>query len=43
MEKEKNIIYNNQLIYEGEYLDGQRNGKGKEYDKRGEIIYEGNI
>ena len=23
---------NNKLIYEGEYLNGKRNGKGKEYD-----------
>ena len=29
------------LIYEGEYLDGQRNGFGKEYDKKGKIIFEG--
>ena len=29
------------LIYEGEYLNGIRNGKGKEYDKEGLIIFEG--
>ena len=29
-------------IYEGEYLNGQRNGKGKEYDfYNGSLIYEG--
>ena len=31
MEKEKNIINTNILIFEGEYLNGKRNGKGKEY------------
>ncbi len=25
--------YNDRLIYEGEYLNGKRNGKGKEYDQ----------
>ena len=29
------------LIYEGEYIDGKRNGKGKEYDDKGNLIYEG--
>ena len=29
------------LIYEGNFLNGQRNGKGKEYDKKGRIIFEG--
>ena len=29
------------LIYEGEYINGMRNGKGKQYDKDGKIIYEG--
>ena len=28
------------LIYEGEYLNGERNGKGKEY-KYGKLIFEG--
>ena len=27
--------------YEGEYLNGKRNGKGKEYNKNGELIFEG--
>ena len=31
--------YNVQLIYEGEYLNGKRNGKGKEYDTV--LIYDG--
>ena len=29
------------MKFEGEYLNGQRNGKGKEYDKDGELEYEG--
>ena len=29
------------LKYEGEYLNGQRHGKGKEYNKQGDLIYEG--
>ena len=33
--------YNRKLIFEGEYLNGKRNGKGKEYDKDGELIFEG--
>ena len=30
------------LIYEGEYLNKRKNGKGKEYDIYGRLIYEGN-
>ena len=33
-------IYNNDLIYEGEFSNGKRNGEGKEY-KFGKLIYEG--
>jgi len=29
------------LIYEGEYINGLRNGKGKEYDEDGNVIFEG--
>ena len=29
------------LIYEGEYKNGEKNGKGKEYDKYGKLTYEG--
>jgi len=30
------------LIFKGEYLNGQRNGKGKEYDTNsGKLIFEG--
>ena len=31
----------NKLEYEGEYLNGERNGKGKEYNDKGELIFEG--
>ena len=34
--------YDNIMLYEGGYLNGKRNGKGKEYDKKGVLIYEGN-
>ena len=29
------------LIFDGEYLNGKRNGKGKEYNKKGKLIFEG--
>ena len=29
------------VIYEGEYLNGEKNGKGKAYDKEGKLIFEG--
>ena len=32
MEKEKNIIICGKLEFEGEYLNGKRNGKGNEYN-----------
>ena len=38
--KEYNI-YNNKLIFEGEYLNGKRKGKGKEYNKEGQLEFEG--
>ena len=34
-------IYSDELIYEGEYLNGKRNGKGKEYGSYGRLIFEG--
>ena len=45
MEKEMEKEWNNKLglEFEGEYIDGQRNGKGKEYDDRGKLIFEGDI
>ena len=33
--------YNDELLFEGEYLNGKRNGKGKEYNEEGKLIYEG--
>ena len=33
--------YNDLLIYEGEFKEGKRNGKGKEYNNEGKLIYEG--
>ena len=33
--------YKNVLKFEGEYLFGKKNGKGKEYDINGNVIYEG--
>ena len=32
---------NNKLLFEGEYLNGKQNGKGKEYNDDGELIFEG--
>ena len=32
---------NNNILYEGEYLNGKKNGKGKEFNKKGTIIFEG--
>ena len=29
------------MIFEGEYLNGKRNGKGKEYNDEGKLIFEG--
>ena len=33
--------FNGKLKFEGEYLNGLKNGKGKEYGLFGEIIFEG--
>ena len=33
--------YFNRLVFEGEYVNGQKNGKGKEYDWVGNVIFEG--
>ena len=35
------LIETNKLIFEGEYLNGKRNGKGKEFYKDGRLIFEG--
>ena len=41
MEKEKNIIIMVNYNFEGEYLNEERSGKGKEYYKSGELYFEG--
>ena len=43
MAKEKNIIgwINGELQFEGKYLNGKRNGKGKEYWSGGELRFDG--
>ena len=44
MEKKNGIgkkYWHNNLIFEGKYLNGQRNGEGKEYDNEGNLIFEG--
>ena len=38
--EEYNLI-NNNLIHEGEYLNGKRNGEGKEYDIHKNLVFEG--
>ena len=37
----KEYSSDDQLIYEGEYLEGKRHGNGKEYDENGILKYEG--
>ena len=46
MEKAKNITKkkeNKYVEFEGEYLNGERNGKGKEYNINGELNLKENI
>ena len=33
--------FNSKLIIEGEYIEGKVNGIGKEYDKKWQLIFEG--
>ena len=33
--------HDDSLIFEGEYLNGKRNGKGKEYNRAGNVKFEG--
>ena len=40
-EFKKEYHYNGKLKFEGEYLNGLRNGKGKEYDILGNLLFEG--
>ena len=39
--KGKIFDYEGFLIFEGEYLKGVKHGKGKEYYKNGDILFEG--
>ena len=44
MEKEKKgkeYYYNEQIKFEGEYLNNEKNGNGKEYYDNGELKFEG--
>ena len=41
MERENCINLNGVLEYEGELLNGEINGKGKEYDVDGNLLFEG--
>ena len=41
MKKEKNIMIMVNLKFEGIYLNGERNGKGKEYYDNGNLKFEG--
>ena len=41
MEKVKNIMIMGGVIFEGEYLNGKKNGKGKGYNDEGQLIFEG--
>ena len=41
-EKGKEYYSNDKLMFEGEYLNGKRTGKGKEYDyENGKLLFEG--
>ena len=33
--------YNDELLFDGEYLNGNRNGKGKDYDFNGKLLFVG--
>ena len=35
------VYFDGKLFFEGEYLNGQINGKGKAYDSSGELYFEG--
>ena len=37
----KEYYYNGKIMFEGEYLNGERNGKGKEYYDDGKVKYDG--
>ena len=33
--------YNDRILFEGQYSNGNKNGNGKEYNEKGKIIFEG--
>ena len=33
--------YNDRILFEGQYSNGNKNGKGREYDLEGRIIFDG--
>ena len=37
----KNLFSNGKIEFEGEYINGEKNGKGKEYNYKGELKFEG--
>ena len=39
----KEYNYDDELEFEGEYLNGKRNGKGKEYYSNDKLLFEGNF
>ena len=39
----KEYNYYGSLKFEGEYLNGEKNGKGKEYDYSGNLIFDGDF
>ena len=41
--KIKEFDDNFKLIFEGEYLNGKRNGKGKEFDQNGKVFMKENF
>ena len=41
MEKDMKDVYIKDKFFEGEYINGEKNGKGKEYNKEHKIIFEG--
>ena len=40
MEKEKNIMKMDCLLFESEYINNKKNGKVKEYNDYGQLIFE---
>lgn len=41
-DKNGKMTYANGIVYEGEWKDGKRQGKGKLMDKNGNVLYDGN-